>query len=115
MARKPTMPLAATTDALTLLGTQIRQGRIERGWTIADLAERAHVSEGTIKAVENGAPGTAIATVLNTAVLAGVPLFGAEDHAELARLRRRGEERLALLPSRVRQSQTEGDPDDFAF
>lgn len=80
--------------------------------TAAELAARVGVSERTILAAEAGAPGTAIGTVLTAAVFAGVPLFGVTDRAELARMRLRGEERLALLPSRVYHLRGDDD-DDF--
>lgn len=94
------MPAAA--DAARVLGQQIRMARHERGWTATSLAERLGVSPVTVRAIESGAPGTAIGTVLTAAVLTGVPLFGVEDKAELARMRLRGEERLALIGKRVR-------------
>ena len=45
--------------------------------------------------------------------LVGVPLFGIEDRSELAIRRRRGEEMLALLPSRVRKPKGGRIDDDF--
>lgn len=101
MAKATVALMPAAKDALAVLGQQIRLQRHTRGWTAGDLAERAGVSAKTILAIEAGAPGTAIGTVLNAATLVGVPLFGVEDKAELARMRSRGEERLALIPSRV--------------
>lgn len=113
MAKNTVQPLPAARDALVTFGHQIRLARHERNWTAAELADRIGVSPNTVLAIESGAPGTAIGTVLNAAVLVGLPLFGAEDKAELARIRRRGEERLALMPSRVYHPRT-GAPDaDF--
>ncbi len=105
------MPAAA--DAVTILGQQIRQARQARGWTAADLAARAGVSNPTLLAIENGAPGTAIGTVLNVAAIVGVPLFGITDPVELARMRRRGEDIAALLPSRVYRRGPDMPDDDF--
>ncbi|WP_202977849.1 hypothetical protein [Nocardioides daphniae] len=62
--------------------------------------------------MEAGKPSTAIGTVFNACVLLHVPLFGVEDKAELARMRLRGEERIALLTRRVRPKTVEVD-DDF--
>ena len=42
----------------------------------------------------------------------GVPLFGAEDRMEFARMRREGRERLALLPTRVDRRRRRSEPDD---
>ncbi len=101
MAKTPVTTMPAARDALATLGSQIRLARHDRGWTAADLAARIGVSPRTILAVEAGAPGTAVGTVFNAAVMTGVALFGVEDKAELTRMRHRGEERLALIPSRV--------------
>lgn len=103
--------MPAARDALAVLGTQIRLARRDRGWTAAELASRLGVSPPTVHAIESGAPGTAIGTVFNAALLVGVPLFGVDDWAELARMRRRGEERLALIPSRVHGSADTRDED----
>lgn len=115
MARRPIAMMSAASDAARVLGSQIRQARHEREWTVADLAKRVGVSSATIRAVEKGAPGTAIGTVLNAAVLTGVPLFGVEDKAELARMRLRGEERLALIGQRVRPPRSRFTETDFDF
>ncbi|MDN5745050.1 MAG: helix-turn-helix domain-containing protein [Nocardioidaceae bacterium] len=112
MARRTVSMMPAATDAARILGQQVRQARHERGWTAAELAHRLGVSHVTVRAIENGAAGTAIGTVLNAAVLVGVPLFGVEDKAELARMRHRGEERLALIGQRVRPPKMK-DSDDL--
>lgn len=117
MARKTISPLPATSDALGVLGNQVRIARHNRGWTVAELAARVGVSPPTVLAIESGAPGTAIGTVFNVALLVGVPLFGIEDRTELARMRRRGEEYIALIPSRVptASARTKDDVDDLDF
>ncbi|WP_166347347.1 helix-turn-helix transcriptional regulator [Phytoactinopolyspora limicola] len=118
MARKVVSPLPATSDALGVLGNQVRIARHDRGWTVAELAARVGVSSPTVLAIESGAPGTAIGTVFNAAFLVGVPLFGVEDRAELARMRRRGEEHIALIPSRVQAATSRkagDDTDDLDF
>ena len=48
-----------------LLGERIRLARVRRGWTGAELAERAGVSRNTISALERGSPGTAIGVYLS--------------------------------------------------
>ena len=95
-------------DAARTIGLQVRCARHELGWTISELAARLGVSRRTVAALEGGSAGTAIGTVLNAAVLTGVPLFGVDDEYELAKMRRRGEERLALLGQRVRSPKKEG-------
>ncbi|MDR6438263.1 transcriptional regulator with XRE-family HTH domain [Paenarthrobacter nicotinovorans] len=100
-------------DALTVWGQLIRQGRTERKWTAKELAARANVSEQTVLAAEAGSRGAAVGTMMELADLVGVPIFGIEDRAELAIRRQRGEEMLALLPSRVRRPKSRSVDDDF--
>lgn len=109
MPRRTVVAFPAAADAARVLGQQIKSARHERRWTAAEFAERLGVSPVTVRAIESGAPGTAIGTVFNAAVLAGVELFGTDDKAELARLRHRGEERLNLMPQRVRPSAPKDD------
>jgi transcriptional regulator with XRE-family HTH domain len=112
MAKRELVVSPVARDVLLVLGQRIKVARIERGWTMADVASRSLTSTPTIRNIEAGAPGTAIGTVFQVAYLLGVPLFGIEDPAEIARLRRQGEDTLALLPSRVRSREVELD-DDF--
>lgn len=113
MARTPAPLPPQARDAVKVLGQQIRGGRIEREWTIVTMAERLEVSPPTVRAIETGSPTVSIGTVLSAATLVGVPLFGVTDPAEIARMRLRGEERLALIKSRVRPAREEPVPDDF--
>ncbi|NQD90099.1 transcriptional regulator, partial [Paenarthrobacter sp. CM16] len=64
-------------------------------------------------AAEAGSRGAAVGTMMELADLVGVPIFGIEDRAELAIRRQRGEEMLALLPSRVRRPKSRSVDDDF--
>jgi transcriptional regulator with XRE-family HTH domain len=98
--------------AVRFLGTEIAQGRRERRWSSASLAQRAGVSETTVRKVERGDPGVAIGTVLEMAALTGVPLFSA-DPRELELGLQRSRDRLALLPKRVRTHQLPAIDDDF--
>ena len=93
-------------DALAVLGQQINEARLAKGWTVIDAAARLGVGPRTVRALEQGSPGVAIGTVFNAAFLVGVNLFGLDPHA-LAEARRRGEDTLALLPSRVRPANTD--------
>lgn len=99
-----------TLEAAKLLGASVRLGRRQRRWTVAELAERAGVSEATMLKVEHGDPGVRLGIAFEAAVLVGVPLFG-EDPSRRALEAARVEDRLALLPQRVRQP-LEAD-DDF--
>ena len=102
----------AATDAMRVLGQQIRQARKERRWTLVETAHRLGVDRRTVTNIEEGAPGVAIGTVFTAATLLGVDLFGLSG-PELARARRLGEETLALLPGRVRKTKDDDDFDDF--
>lgn len=115
MAKHSVPPRPVVRDGLIVLGQLIRVGRHDRNLTAADLARQANVSERTVLAVESGSPGAAVGTVFTLAYLAGVPIFGIEDRAELAIRRRQGEEKLALLPSRVYVKRGEEDDDDGDF
>jgi transcriptional regulator with XRE-family HTH domain len=87
--------------AAQLLGAEIRAGRTERGWTVAQLAERAGISEKTVRAVEHGGLGVAIGTVFDCAVLVGVPLFYEDEQ----RLATEAERARAVLGRRVRRTE----------
>lgn len=65
---------------------------------MAQLAERAGVTEKTVRNVERGVLGVAFGTVLDCAVLVGVTLFY-EDERRLAVEAERG--RTALIGKRV--------------
>jgi transcriptional regulator with XRE-family HTH domain len=111
MAKRPRTYLPATQHALAVLGSQIAIARRELGWTAADLSARLGVNPQLVTRIERGSPGTAIGTVLEAAVLCGVPLFD-RDPSELGDLARRQSDRLALLPSRTRRRSVEVS-DDF--
>lgn len=84
-----------------LLGSQVREARIERRWTVRDLAERAGISTSTLQKVERGDPSVALGVALDVATLVGVPLFH-EDRATLEAELERRRDRLTLLPRRIR-------------
>jgi len=103
--------LPATTHALQALGAQIAAARRELGWSAAELAGRLGVTPPLVTRIEKGAPGTAVGTVLEAAIVCGVPLFGV-DADELGDVAARDRARVALLPQRVHQRRIEID-DDF--
>ncbi|MDN5794498.1 MAG: helix-turn-helix domain-containing protein [Intrasporangium sp.] len=112
MARIRVSARRGAADAAAVLGQQIKAARIARTWTAVELAERIGVDRRTVAAIEAGDPGVSLGNVFNAADIVGVPLFGAEDHAALARLRREGRDRLALLPTRVGKPRRKSEPDD---
>ncbi len=100
-----------TRQALAMLGKLIRAGRIERGMTAQELAERAGISRTTLSSIEKGAAGPEIGIVFEVAALAGVRLFDPDEHS-LQRENARLDEKLTLLPKSVRPKVKEPD-DDF--
>lgn len=98
--------LPATHEALTALGAQIAAARRELDWTATELAGRLGITPKLVTRIEKGSPGTAIGTVLEAAIVCGVPLFGT-DAAGLGQVAARARDRLALLPDRVRAKERE--------
>lgn len=111
MAKRSHAYLPATREALAALGAQIAAARRELRWTATELAGRLGVTPSVVSRIEAGAPGTAIGTVLEAAVVCGVPLFGV-DARDLGTVADRERARVALLPQRVRP-RTPEISDDF--
>ncbi len=101
MTRRQISPPRAVVDAARVLGMQIRESRVRKRLTAAELATRSMVSPRTVSLIERGDPSVSIGNVLTVAINAGVPLFGAETPQELHMLRRIGEDKQALMPTRV--------------
>jgi len=95
--------LRPTKEAVELLGNLIRVGRKERKMTEEDLAGRAGISRRTLQKIERGDLKCEIGLVFEVANLVGVQLFGEEEHANLARNKNRVDDKLALLPKRIRR------------
>ena len=112
MPRKHTPISAAVIDAVEILGAQIAQGRRGRRWTAKELAGRAGITVDTLRNIEKGSTSASLGTVLELAYLVGIPLYNT-DPTELSDIRRRAVERLALLPQRIRASQSDEVDDDF--
>ena len=87
-------------DAATLMGLNVRQARINRRWTAAQLGDYAGCSRSTVAAIEQGSPSVAFGNVLNVCAALQLPLF-VPDPAELARLARAQAEIVRLMPNRV--------------
>lgn len=109
--RRPHAYSRPTLDAARVLGLEVAGARRLRRWTAAELAERAGISPVTLRRVERGDPTVALGIAFEVATLVGIDLFG-EDRDRLPALVARGQERLALLPARVRQG-SPVDHDDF--
>jgi transcriptional regulator with XRE-family HTH domain len=90
-------------EALEVLAQMIRAGRTDRRMTAQEMANRAGISRPLLRRIESADPKCAIGSVFEVAVIAGVPLLGAEpDRLETQRSALK--EKLSLLPQRVRKS-----------
>ncbi|GAU07627.1 helix-turn-helix transcriptional regulator [Desulfoplanes formicivorans] len=101
----------STREAGQLLGNLIRLGRKERRMTQAELAQRAGISVGTLRKIEQGDLKCEIGLVFEAAVLVGVKLFEV-DPIPMGLLTERVEDKLALLPKRIDKHDAEA-KDDF--
>jgi transcriptional regulator with XRE-family HTH domain len=109
-------PTARTTsryanEAITYLGRLIREARIERKETAAQLAERAGISRGLLQRIERGDPGCSIGAAFETAALVGIRLFDL-DRERLVANNETLAHTLTLLPRSARPTKTEV-KDDF--
>ena len=100
-----------TTEALILLGRQIRLARKGRRMSEHDLAARVGIARSTLQRLEKGDPTVEIGLVLETATLTGVDLFVPEA-TTLAPQIERVDDKLALMPGSIRKSRHPVD-DDF--
>lgn len=103
MAKPITRPYSQySLDALQLLGQLIREGRLAKALTMADLAARAGISRALLQRIERGDPGCTIGAVFEVAAICGVPLFEL-DQRMLATNLAQHREKMALLPKAVRR------------
>jgi transcriptional regulator with XRE-family HTH domain len=100
-----------TLEAAQLLGAQVALARRERRWSARETAERAGITQPTLRKVERGDPTVSLGVAFEVARLVGVPLFH-EDRALLALDLDRTRSRVAVLPRRVRMP-TDTLDDDF--
>ena len=98
-------------EAAELFGLMIRNARVERGITVAEVAERAGISRGLVHRIEKGEMGSSIGAAFEAAAIVGLRLFEAEQTTLTHHLSmERG--KLALLPQSVRTG-TAKVKDDF--
>ena len=101
--------LRQTRDAAELLGKLIRLGRKERKMTEEDLSGRAGISRRTLQKIERGDPKCEIGLVFEVANIVGVKLFNDEENSTRNTFGRHIDDKLALLPKRVRRPITVND------
>lgn len=58
-------------SALMRLGQRLRAHRVQRSWTLAEMAERLMCSPTTLRALEAGKPGTSVGILLHALWLFG--------------------------------------------
>ena len=56
---------APASEVARHLGALVRQARLARQWTIAELAERARIGTATVKRLEKGAPSVSLGVWLS--------------------------------------------------
>ena len=88
-------------EAAELFGLMIRNARVERGITVAEVAERAGISRGLAHRIEKGEMGSSIGAAFEAATIVGLRLFEAEP-TTLTRYLSMERDKLALLPQSVR-------------
>lgn len=98
-------------EAAELFGLMIRSARIERKFTISEVAERAGISRGLAHRIEQGEMGSAIGAAFEVAAIVGLRLFDSErttltQHLSMER------DKITLLPQSVRTGTTKV-KDDF--
>jgi transcriptional regulator with XRE-family HTH domain len=98
-------------DAAVLLGQLIRKARIDRKMTAQELADRAGLSRGLLRRIENGDLGCTLGAVFEAAAIAGVHLFDAAEPA-LAGAITSNRAMMTLMPKSVRSSRVKAD-DNF--
>lgn len=98
-------------EAAELFGVAIRNARVERKLTVADVAERAGISRGLVQRIEKGEMSCSIGAAFEVAAIVGLRLFDA-DPTTLTRHLSMERDKLTLLPQSVRTGAKEV-KDDF--
>jgi transcriptional regulator with XRE-family HTH domain len=77
-------------------------GRTDRRWSADELADRLGISRSTVHKIERGDPTVGLGLALEAATIVGVALYSDSDSRRALELAR-AEDRLTLLPQRVRR------------
>src|SRR5882724_10679665 len=96
-------------DAAVLLGQLIRKARIDRKMTAQELADRAGLSRGLLRRIENGDLGCTLGAVFEVAAIVGVRLFDTDDSGLTTSLASNTAV-MTLLPKAIRARRVK--PDD---
>lgn len=95
-----------TREVAKLLGKRIQLQRKARRMSETQLAERCGMSRATIRAIEGGSLRVEVGLFFEAAYIVGVQLF-TDDPVELAAHIQRIDDRMLLMPSRVRSEKRE--------
>lgn len=101
-----------TKEALKVLGGLIQEYRKKKKMTAKELASRAGISARLLKRIEEGSPVSDIGTVFEVAYLCGLPLFGVTSRFDMGLIKKELDQRLMLMPDRIRRRASEV-KDDF--
>jgi transcriptional regulator with XRE-family HTH domain len=104
---KPNMRVSSdfTLSAIQLLGHLIREQRIKKKINTTELALRSGISRSLLHRIESGDPSCSIGAFFEVATVVGVPLFDL-DEKSIAKAICHQQEKLTLLPSKIRPSHT---------
>jgi transcriptional regulator with XRE-family HTH domain len=110
---KPSHRLSSvyTQSATKLLGLLIREQRIKKKMTTTDLSIRSGISRSLLQRIENGDTSCSIGAFFEAATIVGVSLFNL-DEKSISQAIHHQQERLTLLPSKIRPSKVDFN-DDF--
>jgi transcriptional regulator with XRE-family HTH domain len=104
MPKPSVRPLSTySLQALGLLGQLVREARLARKLTGADVAARAGISRALLQRIERGDPGCSVGAVFEVAAICAVPLFE-QDARGLGVALARQQDKMSLLPKAVRVS-----------
>lgn len=101
-----------TVATAKILGLEIAKARRARRWSQQELAQRAGISPLTLGSIERGTLTVAIGSGFEVAHLVGLNLLGT-DRNDLTDLVSRSQDRLALLPVRIRNRASDDIDDNF--
>lgn len=97
-----------TREAIGLLASMIQLARKEHKMSESELAERAGISRGMLRRIEKADPKCELGVVFEVASLLGIRLFDdGADASKLAGYRKQADDRLSLMPQRIRKTSKE--------
>lgn len=110
---KPNIRLSSTLtqSATKLLGQLIREQRLKKKMTTLDLSLRSGISRSLLQRIEHGDTNCSIGAFFEAATIVGVSLFDLDEKSISLAIHHQ-QEKLTLLPSKIRPSRIHFN-DDF--